>query len=58
MDIIVVGAGLAGLASAVSAALSGHHVTVIESAKELLEVCIYTVYRRGLERSEIAGPLT
>jgi monoamine oxidase len=37
--VLVVGAGLAGLASAVSAALSGHRVTVVESAKELLEVC-------------------
>jgi salicylate hydroxylase len=43
--VLVVGAGLAGLASAVSAALSGHRVTVVESAKELLEVChpSYTV---------------
>lgn len=36
---LVVGAGLAGLASAISTALSGHRVTVVESAKELLEVC-------------------
>ena len=35
---LVVGAGLAGLASAISTALSGHRVTVVESAKELLEV--------------------
>lgn len=38
LHVLVVGAGLAGLASAVSAALSGHRVTVVESAKELLEV--------------------
>ncbi|KAK1997136.1 FAD binding domain-containing protein [Colletotrichum falcatum] len=38
LDIIVVGAGLSGLATAVAAALSGHRVTVFESAKELLEV--------------------
>ncbi|KAK6208997.1 hypothetical protein LQW54_006745 [Pestalotiopsis sp. IQ-011] len=38
LDVIVVGAGLSGLASAIGAALSGHHVTVYESAKELLEV--------------------
>ncbi|KAF6814664.1 FAD binding domain-containing protein [Colletotrichum sojae] len=38
LDIIVVGAGLSGLATAVAAALSGHNVTVYESAKELLEV--------------------
>jgi 2-polyprenyl-6-methoxyphenol hydroxylase-like FAD-dependent oxidoreductase len=39
--VLVVGAGLAGLASAVSTALSGHRVTVVESAKELLEVCYF-----------------
>uniref|UniRef100_L2G0S0 FAD binding domain protein n=1 Tax=Colletotrichum fructicola (strain Nara gc5) TaxID=1213859 RepID=L2G0S0_COLFN len=38
LEIIVVGAGLSGLATAVAAALSGHKVTVFESAKELLEV--------------------
>lgn len=38
LDIIVVGAGISGLATAISAALSGHNVTVFESAKELLEV--------------------
>ncbi|KAH6638673.1 FAD binding domain-containing protein [Truncatella angustata] len=38
LDIIVVGAGLSGLATAIGAALSGHRVTVYESAKELLEV--------------------
>jgi 2-polyprenyl-6-methoxyphenol hydroxylase-like FAD-dependent oxidoreductase len=41
LDVLVVGAGLAGLASAVSTALSGHRVTVVESAKELLEVCYF-----------------
>lgn len=39
LDIIVVGAGLSGLATAISASLSGHSVTVFESAKELQEVC-------------------
>lgn len=38
LDIIVVGAGISGLASAISSALSGHNVTVFESARELLEV--------------------
>ncbi|KAJ9131778.1 FAD binding domain-containing protein [Pleurostoma richardsiae] len=38
LDIIVVGAGLSGLAASISAALSGHNVTVIESAQELREV--------------------
>lgn len=38
LDISIVGAGLAGLSAAVSCALAGHHVLVIESAKELAEV--------------------
>ena len=38
LNIIIVGAGLGGLAAAVSISLSGHKVTVFESAKELLEV--------------------
>ena len=37
LDVIVVGAGLGGLAAAISIALSGHAVTVFESTKELLE---------------------
>ncbi|KAK5168699.1 uncharacterized protein LTR77_006008 [Saxophila tyrrhenica] len=38
LDIIVVGAGLSGLAASISCALSGHRVTIVESAKELLEI--------------------
>lgn len=38
LDVIVVGAGLSGLATAVSTALSGHNVKVFETAKQLLEV--------------------
>lgn len=38
LDVIVVGAGISGLATAISTALSGHNVTVFESAKEVLEV--------------------
>lgn len=41
LDIIVIGAGLSGLAAAISTALSGHSVTVFESAKELQEVTKY-----------------
>ena len=37
LDITIVGAGLAGLAAAVSCALAGHKVLVIESARELAE---------------------
>ena len=38
LDVIVIGAGLSGLAAAISTSLSGHNVTVFESAKELQEV--------------------
>jgi salicylate hydroxylase len=38
LDIVVVGAGLSGLAASIQCALSGHNVTVLESAKELAEV--------------------
>lgn len=38
LDIIVVGAGISGLATAISCSLSGHRVTIFEAAKELGEV--------------------
>ena len=38
LDIIVNGAGLSGIAAAITFALHGHRVTVLESAKELAEV--------------------
>ncbi|KAL6922255.1 hypothetical protein FSST1_006281 [Fusarium sambucinum] len=38
LDIIIVGAGLSGLAAAVSCSLSGHRVTIFESATALQEV--------------------
>jgi salicylate hydroxylase len=38
LSIIVVGAGLSGLAAAIQCALSGHIVTVLESARELAEI--------------------
>ncbi|ORY08775.1 salicylate hydroxylase-like protein [Clohesyomyces aquaticus] len=38
LDIVVVGAGLSGLAAAIQCALSGHRVTVLEGAKELAEI--------------------
>ncbi|OOQ86506.1 FAD binding domain protein [Penicillium brasilianum] len=38
LRVVIVGAGLSGIATAISAALSGHSVQVIEQAQELAEV--------------------
>ncbi|KAI8961402.1 FAD/NAD(P)-binding domain-containing protein [Daldinia sp. FL1419] len=38
LDVLVVGAGISGLATAIETALSGHHVTVFESAEGLHEI--------------------
>lgn len=40
LSIIVVGAGLGGLAAAISCTLAGHEVTVLEQASKLGEVCL------------------
>lgn len=38
LSIIIVGAGVSGLVAAISSALAGHKVLVIEAARELAEV--------------------
>lgn len=39
LNIIIVGAGLGGLAAAISCTMAGHKVTVLEQAAKLGEVC-------------------
>lgn len=38
----VIGAGLGGLAAAIGIARAGHHVTILEQATVLAEVCLYS----------------
>lgn len=38
LRIVIIGAGLAGISAAISCALAGHSITVLEAAKELAEV--------------------
>lgn len=38
LDIVVIGAGLSGLSAAISCALAGHNVLILEAARELAEV--------------------
>ncbi|KAI1759189.1 FAD/NAD(P)-binding domain-containing protein [Hypoxylon sp. FL1150] len=38
LDVIIIGAGISGLAAAIETALSGHHVTVFEAAGGLHEI--------------------
>jgi 2-polyprenyl-6-methoxyphenol hydroxylase-like FAD-dependent oxidoreductase len=40
LNIIIVGAGIGGLATAIALAISGHDVTVYEQAQELGEVSL------------------
>ncbi|PSN70797.1 FAD/NAD(P)-binding domain-containing protein [Corynespora cassiicola Philippines] len=37
LDIVIVGAGLSGLAASIQSALSGHRITILEAARELAE---------------------
>ena len=39
LRVLIVGAGLGGLSAAISCAVGGHEVVVLEGAKQLAEVC-------------------
>ena len=41
LNVIIVGAGIGGLQTALALAADGHKVTVLESAKQFLEVTIF-----------------
>jgi salicylate hydroxylase len=53
LDIIIVGAGLGGLSAAISCALAGHNVLVLEGAKQLAEVS-YLSLGSGFNGTDIA----
>jgi len=38
LEVVIVGAGLAGLAASISCAIAGHKVIVLEGARQLAEV--------------------
>lgn len=40
MHVVIVGAGLGGLAAAIGIAKAGHQITILEQAGALGEVCI------------------
>jgi salicylate hydroxylase len=41
LHIVIVGAGLSGLAASIQCALSGHRITVLEAARELAEASVF-----------------
>ncbi len=41
LNVLVVGAGIGGLQTALALAKNGHKITVFESVKEFLEVCSF-----------------
>jgi salicylate hydroxylase len=48
LKVIIVGAGLGGLSAAISGALAGHEILVLEGAKQLAEVSISLVFSSHL----------
>ena len=43
LNVIIVGAGIGGLQTALALARDGHKVTVLETVKQFLEVCNYAI---------------
>lgn len=48
LRIIIVGAGVSGLVAAISSALAGHNVLVLEAARELAEVRVHVYFEPPL----------
>lgn len=59
LDITIVGAGLSGIAAAISCAASGHSVRMVEQAKELAEVTSnpYTHYMHNSNHRQVGAGL-
>jgi 2-polyprenyl-6-methoxyphenol hydroxylase-like FAD-dependent oxidoreductase len=55
LDIVVIGAGLGGLAAAISCALGGHNVTVLEQARGLAEVRVSRDFKTHPPASELVA---
>lgn len=57
LRVVIVGAGIGGLQTALALGTDGHEVVVLEAAKEFLEVRVMSVHESIMYFSQIASPL-